>query len=69
MDQDLKLQLKRRLQESEKLTEEIMQFKRNLDEGSIKSNFENSSRILDDILSSQIPSGDRSGLGSLKKIR
>ena len=44
-----------------------MQFKRNLDEGSIKSKFENSSRILDDILSSQIPSSDRSGLGFNKE--
>ena len=44
-----------------------MHFKRNLDEGSIKSNFENSSRILDDILSSQIPSSDISGLGFVKE--
>ena len=44
-----------------------MQFKRNIDKGSIKSKFENSSRILDDILSSQIPSGDRSGLGFVKE--
>ena len=39
-----------------------MQFKRKLDEESMKSKFEKSSRILDDILSSQIPSSDRSGL-------
>ena len=44
-----------------------MQFKRKLDEESIKSNFENRSRILDDILSSQRPSSDRSGLGFVKK--
>ena len=44
-----------------------MQFKRNIDEGSIKSKFENSSRILDDIMSSQIPSSDRSGLGLVKE--
>ena len=44
-----------------------MQFKRNLDEGSIKSKFENISRILDDILSSQRPSSDRSGLGFVKE--
>ena len=44
-----------------------MQFKRNLDEGSIKSKFDNSSRILDDILSSQRPSCDRSGLGFVKE--
>ena len=67
VEEDLSLQLKRRIQESEKLAEEIMQFKRKLDEGSIKSKFENSSRILDNILSSQRPSGDRSGLGFVKE--
>ena len=35
-EEDLNLQLKIIIQESEKLAEEIMQFKRNLDEGSIK---------------------------------
>ena len=44
-----------------------MQFKRKLDEESIKSKFENRSRILDDILSSQRPSGDRSSLGFVKE--
>ena len=44
-----------------------MQFKRKLDEGYIKLKFENSSRILDEILSSQIPSSDRSGLGFVKE--
>ena len=44
-----------------------MQFKRKLDEGSIKSNFKNRSRILDDILSSQRPSSDRSSLGFIKE--
>ena len=44
-----------------------MQFKRKLDERYIKSKFENISRILDDILSSQIPSGDRSGMGFIKE--
>ena len=43
-----------------------MQFKRKLDEGSIKSKFENSSGILDDILSSQWPSSDSFGLGFVK---
>ena len=66
VDEDLNLQLKRRIQESKKLAEEIMQFKRKLDTESIKSKFENSSRILDDILSSQIPLGDRSSLGFVK---
>ena len=49
------------------IVEEIMQFKRKLDEGFIKSKFENSSNILDDILSSQIPSSDSSGLGFVKE--
>ena len=44
-----------------------MQFKRKLDEESIKSKFENSSRILNEILSIQIPSSDRYGLGFVKK--
>ena len=67
VEEDLSLQLKRRIQESKKIGKEILQFKRKLDEESIKSKFENSSRILDDILSSQRPSGDRSGLGFVKK--
>ena len=67
VEEELNLHLKRKIQESEKLAKEIMQFKRKLDEGSIKSKFENSSRILDDILSSQRPSGDRSGLGFIKE--
>ena len=36
VEEDLNLQLKRRIQESEKLAEEIMQFKKKLDVGSIK---------------------------------
>ena len=44
-----------------------MQFKRKLDEESIKSKFENNSRILDQIMSSQRPSSDRSGLGFVKE--
>ena len=39
VEEDLHLQLKIRIQESKKLTEEIIQFKRNLDEESIKSKF------------------------------
>ena len=46
-----------------------MQFKGKIDEGSIKSKFENRSRILDEILSIQIPSGDRSGLGFVKEMK
>ena len=67
VEEDLNILLKRRIQDSEKLAEEIIQFKRNLDEESIKSKFENSSRILDDILSNQIPSSDRSYLGFVKR--
>ena len=44
-----------------------MQFKRKLDEESIKSKFENISSILDEILSSQRSSSDRSGLGFVKE--
>ena len=67
VEKDLNLQLKRRIQEFEKLAEQIMQFKRELDEGSIKSKFENNSRILDDILRGQKPSNDKSGLGFVKE--
>ena len=44
-----------------------MQFKRKIDEGSIKSKFENSSSILYDILSIQRPSSDMFGLGFVKE--
>ena len=37
VEEDVNLQLKRRIHESKKIAEEIMQFKRKLDEGSIKS--------------------------------
>ena len=67
VEKDLNLQLKQRIQESEKLADEITQFKRKIDEGSIRSKFENNSRILDDILSSQKPSNDKSGLGFVKE--
>ena len=40
-----------------------MQLRKRLDEEAIKSKFENSSKFLDDSLSSQIPSSDKSGLG------
>ena len=39
VEEDLSLQLKRRIKESEKLAEEIMQLKRKLNEESIKSKF------------------------------
>ena len=60
---DLDLQLKKRIQESKRLEEEIMHLRKKLDEKSVQSKFENNSRTLDDILSSQIPSSDKSGLG------
>ena len=40
-----------------------MQLQKNLDEEAMKSKFEGSSKILDDILNSQRPSNDKSGLG------
>ena len=42
-------------QDSERLEVEIIQLKNKDDEESINSKFENSSKILDDILSGQIP--------------
>ena len=62
IEEDLDLQLKRRIQEYERLEEEIIHLKKKLDEESIKSKFQNSSRTLDDILSIQIPSRDKFGL-------
>ena len=63
IEEDLDLQLKRRIQESERLEEEIMQLRKKLDEKFVQSKFENNSRNLDDILSSQIPLSDKSRLG------
>ena len=59
--------LNRRIHECERLEEESMQLKKNIDEGSIKSKFENSLWILDNILNSQRSSNDRSGLGFNKE--
>ena len=67
IEQDLNLQLKRRIHEFERLEEEIMQFKKKLDEESIKLKFENSSRILYEILNRQRPSSNISGLGFNKE--
>ena len=60
IEEDLNLQLKRRIQESENLEEEIMQFRKTLDEEAMKSKFEGNSKTLDDILNSQRPSNDKS---------
>ena len=57
------MHLKIRIQESEKLEEEIMQFRKHLDEEAMKSKFEGNSKTLDDILNSQRPSNDKSWLG------
>ena len=67
VEEDLNLQLKTRIQEFAKLEEEIMQFKKkldeeeimqfkkNIDEEAIKTKFEDNSKILDDMLNSQRP--------------
>ena len=57
------MHLKKRIQESESLEEEIMHLRNKFDEESSKSKFENSSNTLDDILSSQRPLRDKSILG------
>ena len=54
-EEDLVVLLKERIQDSEKLEKEIIQLRKGVDEKYIKSKFENNSRILYDILSSQIP--------------
>ena len=51
------------MQEFERIEEEITHLRNKLDEESIKSNFENGSRTLDEILSVQRPSCDKYGLG------
>ena len=63
IEEDLNLQLKRRIQDYERFEEEIMHLRKRLDEEAIKSKFENNSKVLDDILSSQIPLSDKSVLG------
>ena len=58
IEEDLVVQLRKRLQDYEKLEKEIIQLRKGVDEKSIKSKVVNNSRILDDILSSQISSTD-----------
>ena len=60
-EEDLVVLLKERIQDSEKLEKQIIQLRKGVDEK--YSNFENNSRILDDILSIQRPSNDKIGLG------
>ena len=62
-ENNLEQQLKNRIQEYERLEEEIMHLRKKLDEEYIKSKFEKCSRTLDEILSVQRPSSDKSGLG------
>ena len=51
------------MQEYDRLEQDIMHLRKKLDEESIKSRYENSSRTLDGILSVQRPSSDKFGLG------
>ena len=44
IEEDLNLQLKRRIQESIRLEEEIMQLRKNIDEEAMKSKFEGDSK-------------------------
>ena len=62
-EEDLIVLLKERIKDYEKLEKQIIQLRKGVDEKYIKSKFEKNSRILDEILSSQIPSNDKTGLG------
>ena len=62
-EEDLVVLLRGRIQDSEKLEKEIIQLRKGVDEEYIKSNFENNSRTLDEILSVQRPSSNKTGLG------
>ena len=62
-EEDLVVLLKERIQDSKKLEKDIIQLRKGVDEKYIKSKFENISRILDDTLSIQRPSNDKTGLG------
>ena len=53
--------LKEEIQKSKKIEEEVTLLRKKLDEEYNKTKFENSSKNLDDILSSQIPSRDKTG--------
>ena len=61
-EEDLVVLLRERIQDSEKPEKEIIQLRKGVNRKCIKSKFENSSRILD-ILSRQMPSNDKTGLG------
>ena len=66
-EEDLVVLLKEGIQDSEKLEKEIIKLRRGVDEKYIKSKFENNSRILDYILSSQRPSNDKIGCWARKE--
>ena len=51
------------MEEAKRLRQEVTFVKKNIDEEFIKTKFENSSMILDDILRSQKPSNDKTSLG------
>ena len=51
------------MEEAERLRQEVTLLRKKLDEETIKTKFENSSNILDDILRIQKPSNDKTGLG------
>ena len=59
--------LRKRIQDSEKHEKQIARLREGVDENFVKSKFKNSSKILDDILNSQISSYDRSVLGFIKE--
>jgi hypothetical protein len=59
----LNKQLNEKQQDCKKLESEIVQLKRELEKGNNQSRFENNSKILNDILNSQISSNDKTRLG------
>ena len=62
-EKNIEQQLKKRIQEFERLEEEIMCLRKKLDEEYIKSKFQKNSNILDEILSVQRSSSDKTRLG------
>jgi hypothetical protein len=56
-------QLNEKQREFEKIQAEIVHMKKELEKGNNQSRFEDSSKILNDILNNQIPSSNNSGLG------
>ena len=54
---------RRKIQESKRIESEVILLRNKLDEKFVQSKFENNSRTLDDILSSQLPLNDKTRLG------